>query len=78
MKVKRLCEMSELERAIMLMVWTDVEKLPVYDCWRTYERGFSYESKKYRYKCKYKIEDGHLRLDNAKIEHEQEVIEIWH
>lgn len=70
--------MSELERAIMLMVWSDVEKLPAYDTWRKYERSFKYEDKDYRYKCKYRVEDGHLRLIDAKIEYEQVIIDIMH
>lgn len=78
MKVKRLNEMSNLERAIMLMVWSDVEHLPVYSDYRKYERGFSYENKDYRYKCKYKVEDGHLRLIESKIEYEQKIIELMH
>lgn len=78
MKVKRLYQMSELEKSIMMMVWSDVEKLPVYDSWRKYERSFTFESKPYRYKCKYRVEDGHLRLIEAKIEHEQVTIDLMH
>jgi len=78
MKVKRLHEMSELERSIMLMVWTDVQSLPAYDTWRKYERGFTFEGKKYRYKCKYRVDDGHLRLIETKIEHEQVMIDLMH
>lgn len=78
MKVKRLHEMSPLERSIMLMVWSDVEKLPEYDSWRKYERSFVFEGKPYRYKCKYRVEEGHLRLIEAKIEHEQVTIDLIH
>ena len=78
MKVKKLHQMSELEKAIVNMVWSDVQHLPVYESWRTYERGFIFENKPYRYSCKYRIEDGHLRLIEAHIEHEQEVIDIMH
>jgi hypothetical protein len=78
MKVKRLYQMSELEKSIMLMVWMDIQNLPNYDSWRKYERGFKYEGKPYRYKCKYRVEDGHLRLMNAKIEHEQVIIDLMH
>lgn len=78
MKVKRLYEMSELEKAIMLMVWSDIQSLPNYDSWRTYERGFIFEEKPYRYKCKYRVEDGHLRLMESNIEHEQVVIDLIH
>ena len=78
MKVKRLHEMSELEKCIMLMVWEDVQKLPEYTNWRKYERGFIFEEKPYRYKCKFKVEQGHLRLIEAKIEHEQVVLELVH
>lgn len=78
MKVKRLYQMSELEKAIMLMIWQDVQQLPVYDSWRKYERGFTYEGKPYRYKCKYRIEDGHLRLLETHIEHEQVTIDLMH
>lgn len=77
-KVKRLHEMSKLEQAIMLMVWEDVRDLPAYDSWRKYERGFKFEGKPYRYKCKYRVEEGHLRLVEAKIEHEQVIIDIAH
>jgi len=78
MKVKRLYEMSALERAIMLMIWSDVKDLPEYQSWRSYERGFSYEGKPYRYKCKYKVEEGHLQLIEAFIEHEQVVVDLVH
>ncbi|HWI50127.1 MAG TPA: hypothetical protein VNU45_18100 [Rummeliibacillus sp.] len=78
MKVKRMNEMSELERAIMMMIWDDIKELPHYSSWRKYERGFTYDEKNYRYKCNFKIEDGHLRLINAEIEHEQVIIELMH
>lgn len=78
MKVKRLYEMSELEKSIMLMIWDDVQTMPNGDTWRKYERGFTFENKKYRYKCKFKIENGHLRLMDTSIEHEQVVIELVH
>jgi hypothetical protein len=77
-KVKRLFEMSELEKSIMMMVWSDVEKLPAYDSWRKYERSFTYEGKRYRYKCKYRVEDGHLRLLEPCIEHEQIIVDLMH
>ncbi len=78
MKVKRLAEMSELERAIVMMVWDDVKVLPEYATWRKYERGFTHENKKYRYKCKFKVEDGHLRLIDAEVEHEQVIVDLMH
>ena len=78
MKIKRLAEMSELERSIMLMVWGDVERLPEYSNFRSYQRDFIYENKPYVYKCKYRIEDGYLRLKDSQIEHAQEVISIIH
>jgi len=70
--------MSELERAIVNMVWNDVKDQPLYANWRRYERGFTHENKKYRYKCQFKIEDGFLRLLDAEIEHEQVVLDIMH
>ncbi len=78
MKVKRLHDMSQLERSIMLMIWSDVEHLPVYSEFRKYERSFIFENKAYRYKCKYKVDDGHLRLIEAKIEYEQVTLDIMH
>ncbi len=78
MKVKRINQMSELEKAIIGMVWDDVKGLPNYANWRKYERSFTHENKKYRYKCQFKIEDGHLQLINTEIEHEQVVIDIIH
>ncbi len=77
-KVKHVYEMSELEKSVMLMVWSDVEKLPNADTWRKYERAFVYENKNYRYKCSFMIEDGHLRLLDARIEHEQVTIDLMH
>jgi hypothetical protein len=78
MKVKRMYQMSELEKAITLMVWSDVQNLPLYDCWRNYERKFTYENKPYNYKCKYRVEGNHLRLIEAKIEHAQVIIDLHH
>lgn len=78
MKVKRLYQMSELEKSIMLMIWRDIENMPNADTWRRYERGFIYEDKPYRYKCRFKIESGHLRLMDTHIEHEQVVIDLVH
>lgn len=78
MKIKRMNEMSQLEKSIVQMVWSDVKDLPLYHDWRNYERGFTHENKNYKYKCKFKIEDGHLRLLNAEIEHEQIVLDIMH
>jgi len=78
MKVKRLVEMSQLEKSIMLMIWNDIQALPDIKTWRKYERGFTFEDKKYRYKCKFKVEGGHLRLMDTNIEHEQVVIDLIH
>jgi hypothetical protein len=78
LKVKRMYEMSELERAVMLMVWGDVKELPNYDSWRKYERGFKFEGKDYIYKCRYRVDDGHLRLLDAKIEYAEVTIDIIH
>ncbi len=78
MKVKRLYEMSELEKAVMLMIWGDVQALPNADSWQKYERGFTYESKPYRYKCRFMVEGGHLKLMDASIEHEQVTIDLMH
>ena len=77
-KVKRVFEMSELERAVMLMLWSDIQKLPEYDCFRKYERGFKFEEKDYIYKCQYRIDGGHLRLKDAAIEYAQETINLMH
>ena len=77
MKVKRLAQMSELERAVVMMVWSDVKDLPDINIWRKYERGFTHDDKKYRYKCLFKIEEGHLRLDQAKINVERGSL-CWH
>lgn len=78
MKVKRLYQMSELEKSIMLMIWSDIQNLPNADTWQRYERSFVYEDKPYRYKCRFKIEGGHLRLLDTHIEHEQVVIDLMH
>lgn len=78
MKVKRLQQMSQLERAIIMMVWNDIQDQPLYASWRKYERGFTHEGKKYRYKCQFKIENGHLRLIDTQIEHEQVIIDLMH
>ena len=78
MKVNRVKQMSELERAVILMVWQDIQKQPVYETWRSYERGFNYQGKDYRYRCKFKIEDGHLQLSETSIEYEQVVIDLMH
>ena len=78
MKIKKLHEMSELEKAIVRMVWSDIESLPVYNDFRNYERGFIFEEKPYRYKCKFKIENGYLRMIETHIEHEQVIIDIMH
>jgi hypothetical protein len=78
MKVKRMFEMSEIEQAIIKMIWNDVKDLPVYANYRKYERGFEHENKRYRYRCQFKIENGHLSLINTEIEHEQVVIDIMH
>lgn len=76
LKLRRMHEMSKLEQSIMVMIWTDVKELPVYENYRNYERSFTYENKRYRYKCKYKIEDGHLSIIDDYIEHEQVVIDL--
>jgi len=60
------------------MIWDDVQTMPNVHTWRKYELGFTYENKKYRYRCRFKIEDGHLRLMDTSIEHEQVVIELVH
>jgi hypothetical protein len=78
MKVKRIKEMSELERSIMKMVWEDVQKLPSYMGWRGYKRKFVYDHKPYQYECEFLVEDNHLQLRNVHIEHEQVVIELAH
>jgi|HubBroStandDraft_2_1064218.scaffolds.fasta_scaffold231860_3 hypothetical protein len=78
MKVNRLNEMSRLQQSIVLMVWTDVKEMPEYVGWHKYERSFIYEGKPYRYKCKFKVEEGHLRMINPHIEHEQVTIELIH
>lgn len=70
--------MAEIERAIILMVWGDVRSLPLYSDWRRYERGFTHEGKNYKYSCKFKIENEHLRLKDTNIEHEQVIIDLMH
>lgn len=78
MKVKRVHEMAQLEREVILMLWKDIQKLPAYSTWRKYERGFVYEGKPYRFKCKFMIEGGHLKMIESKIAHEQVVIDLLH
>ena len=78
MKVKRVMEMSELERAIMRMVWNDVKELPEYYTWRGYKRNFTHDNKQYTYECKFKIEVGHLKLSDCHIEYKQVIIDIMH
>ncbi|CAB4127752.1 hypothetical protein UFOVP98_21 [uncultured Caudovirales phage] len=78
MKVKRTYEMCELEKAIIKMVWSDIQDTPRYDTWRFYQRNFTFEGKPYSYSCKFLVEDNHLRLTEAKIEHAQETIDIMH
>lgn len=70
--------MAELERAIIMMIWSDIQVLPSYDTWRKYERSFTYDTKKYRYKCKYRLQDGFLRLRDTSITHEQITIDLIH
>ena len=77
-KVKRMYEMSELEKAIMIMVWNDIQSLPKYDTWRKYERGFTFEGKNYNYKCRFMVDGEHLQLREAQIEHAQVMIELMH
>lgn len=77
-KIKRPHQMSELERAIINMVWSDVKDLPVYDCFRKYERGFKFEGKDYVYSCKYRIESELLKLIDTNIEHKQVTIDLLH
>ena len=77
-KVKRVNQMSELERSVMLMLWSDIQSLPEYDCWRKYERGFTFEGKDYVYKCKYRIDDGHLRMIDTQIEYAEVTIQLIH
>lgn len=70
--------MSELESAIINMVWSDIKDLPVYDCFRKYERGFKFDGKDYVYSCKYRIEDELLKLIDTNIEHKQVEINLLH
>lgn len=70
--------MSHLERSVMLMLWKDIKNMPEYKNWHNYERGFTFEGKKYRYRCKFKVEDENLQLMDSSIEHEQQVIELVH
>ena len=77
-KIKRTRDMSELEKAIVSMVWDDVKSMTAYSDWRKYERGFIFEQIKYRYKCRFKIEDGFLRMNNTSIEHETVSINLMH
>ncbi len=78
MKVKRLHEMAQLEKAIVMMVWGDVQAMPNYDTWRTYERSFTYDDKRYKYKCKFRVEEGYLKLIDTNIEHEQIIVDLLH
>lgn len=77
-KIKRTMDMSELEKAIVSMVWDDVKTMPAYSEWRKYERGFIFEQIKYRYKCRFKIEDGFLVMHDTSIEHETVAINLMH
>lgn len=77
-KLNRLYNMSELERAIIKMVWSDVKDLPIYDCFKKYERGFKFEGKDYVYTCRYRIESEVLKLIDTHIEHKQVTIDLLH
>ena len=70
--------MSQIEKAVMSMIWADIQTLPRIDIWRSYDRGFSYDSINYRFKCKFKIEGNYLKLIDSRIEHEQETIDLIH
>jgi|GEM_PF-2050771 hypothetical protein len=78
LKVKRLKDMSQLERNIMLMIWSDIQKSPHILDWRYYERDFSFENKDYVFKCNFKVQEGHLQLRNTRIEYATKTIELYH
>lgn len=60
MKVKRTREMSQLEQAIIRMIFKDVEKTPDDGQWRKYEKQFTYEKEEYIVKCSFRIDNQFL------------------
>lgn len=74
MKMKRVYEMSQLERAIVKMLFDDVCKTPDDGVWRKYEKNFTYEKQAYIVKCSFKLSNQNLTYKNLFIT--QEVKEI--
>lgn len=52
MKTKRAKDMLPIEKAIILMIWEDIQNLPNDGRWRKYTRGFTFEGKRYTVICR--------------------------
>jgi hypothetical protein len=76
MKIKRISEMSELEKAVIKMIWDDVKNIRQDGLWRTYEKPFIHENNNYKVKCSFKIEDGFLTHKNLLISRDTKEIQL--
>lgn len=70
--IKRLVEMSDLERAVIQMIFDDVRNIQDDNVWRNYQRKFTFESKSYVVKCKFKMSNQYLTHKDLIITHDQE------
>lgn len=74
MKIKRKEEMSQLEKAIIGMIFRDVGNIPDDGIWRKYEKKFIYEQQDYIVKCSFKLDNHFLTYRNLYITKEAKTI----
>lgn len=76
MKIKRAVEMSELEKAVINMIWQDIKNIKDDGVWRKYEKKFIYLGDKYLVKCAFKVSNQYFTYKNFVISYDTQLIEI--
>lgn len=76
MKIQRASEMSELEKAVINMIWSDIKNTPDDDQWRKYERKFTYLENKYIVTCSFKLDNQYFTYKKLIISHDTQTIII--
>lgn len=74
--IKRTRDMSQLEKDVIKMIWADIKNIPDDQKWRSYEKKFTFEDKKYVVRCTFKLDNMFFTYKKFTISHDTQLIEI--
>jgi cysteine synthase len=76
MDIKRVKEMDELQQQVIKLMWADVKDTPDDGQWRKYEKLIIWQNMKLTVKCRFRLSNQFLSLQNMLIHRETSLIEI--